>query len=171
MYHFILESLIEECYKCTILYRHSIKIEGHSFTSVKPSTATRLSSSDVSDTLPSLQPSSHHTQLLTPPDAGPDVRQEPAISALLRGLSNRTPKPYYIHTSGGGLIWDEPNGEPTTKIWDDVDDIQEMQSLPSSYIHATPDAVRPSHSFPILIPLIHPFLPTPLLNPLTPSPL
>ncbi|PQE26515.1 Nucleoside-diphosphate-sugar epimerase protein [Rutstroemia sp. NJR-2017a BBW] len=84
------------------------------------------------------------------PDAGPDVRQEPAISALLRGLSNRTPKPYYIHTSGGGLIWDEPNGEPTDKIWDDVDDIQEMQSLPSSYIHATPDAP------------IHPFLPNPL---------
>ncbi|PQE07928.1 Nucleoside-diphosphate-sugar epimerase protein [Rutstroemia sp. NJR-2017a WRK4] len=91
-------------------------------------------------------PISSRTQLLTHPRRRPDVRQEPAISALLRGLSNRTPKPYYIHTSGGGLIWDEPNGEPTDKIWDDVDDIQEMQSLPSSYIHATPDALVFSHS-------------------------
>ncbi|KAM3072093.1 hypothetical protein ACMFMG_008555 [Clarireedia jacksonii] len=79
-------------------------------------------------------------------NTGPDVRQDAAIAALLRGLSNRTSKPYYIHTSGAALIWDEPNGKPNPKIWDDVEDIQEMQSLPSSYVHATPDALVFSHS-------------------------
>ncbi|ESZ91498.1 hypothetical protein SBOR_8127 [Sclerotinia borealis F-4128] len=75
-------------------------------------------------------------------NAGPDHEEDIAITAILAGLANHSPKTYYIHTSGAALVWDSPDGtQPGTKIWDDVIDIQGLKSFPSTTVHATTDAL------------------------------
>ncbi|KAJ8063913.1 hypothetical protein OCU04_007763 [Sclerotinia nivalis] len=75
-------------------------------------------------------------------NAGPDIKQEVAISAIFAGLAHRSPKTHYIHTSGAALIWDSPDGSQAgTKIWDDLADIKQLKSFPSTKIHVTSDAL------------------------------
>ncbi|TGO43987.1 hypothetical protein BCON_0672g00020 [Botryotinia convoluta] len=75
-------------------------------------------------------------------NTGPDVKQDIAISAILEGVANHTPKAYYIHTAGGSLIWDSPgSSQVEPKIFDDVHDIQALKSFPFTALHATSNAI------------------------------
>jgi hypothetical protein len=76
-------------------------------------------------------------------DTAPDVTHEVGISAILRGLQRKKTKGYYIQTSGAALIWDEPDGsKPGTKIWDDVNDIETITSMPLDRNHRSTDKVH-----------------------------
>ncbi|QSZ33407.1 hypothetical protein DSL72_004975 [Monilinia vaccinii-corymbosi] len=110
-------------------------------------------------------------------NAGPEYKYDIAISAVLAGLANHSPKAYYIHTSGAAKIWDSPDGSQTgSKMWDDVADIQELNSSPSTAIHATSDnlvsAASTNTNVAILSPTIiyglspSPLHPTPLTLPI-----
>ncbi|KAB8293336.1 hypothetical protein EYC80_007660 [Monilinia laxa] len=75
-------------------------------------------------------------------NAGPDYKHDIVISAILAGLANRSPKAYYIHTSGAAKVWDSPDGSQSgTKVWDDLVEIQKLNSFPSTAIHATSDSL------------------------------
>ncbi|KAE9365761.1 NAD(P)-binding protein [Stipitochalara longipes BDJ] len=62
------------------------------------------------------------------------------ITAILRGLQSGGEKKYYIHTSGAALIWDQPDGSKAgDKIWDDVEDIGPITSMPDEKTHRLTD--------------------------------
>ena len=43
---------------------------------------------------------------------------------------------------GAALIWDEPDGSVAgTKVWDDVDDIEAITSMPDEVTHSITDKV------------------------------
>ncbi|EMR82906.1 putative nucleoside-diphosphate-sugar epimerase protein [Botrytis cinerea BcDW1] len=116
-----------------------------------------------------IEPFVQHNPLTDPlVDAGPDVKQDVAISAILEGLANHSPKAYYIHTSGASLIWDSPGSAPAEpKIFDDVLDIQALKSFPSTALHATSNALvfaaSPSTNIAIISPTaVHGLSPSPL---------
>ncbi|RDL40065.1 uncharacterized protein BP5553_00044 [Venustampulla echinocandica] len=70
----------------------------------------------------------------------PDISHEEGISAILRGLASREVKGFYFHTSGAALIWDEPDGSKAgTKVWDDIEDIGVITSLPEDKSHRKTD--------------------------------
>ena len=82
------------------------------------------------------------------PDAGPDVTHNAGIRAILKGMSGRSKRGYYIHTSGAALIWDQPDGsKPGTKVWDDVADIKTLTSMPEGTYHMAEDTVLPTKQF------------------------
>ncbi|KAF7943153.1 hypothetical protein EAE96_011095 [Botrytis aclada] len=101
-------------------------------------------------------------------NTGPDVKQDVAISTILEGLANHSPKAYYIHTAGGSLLWDSPgNSQVEPKIFDDVHDIQALKSFPSTALHATSNALvfaaSPSTNIAIIAPtIVHGLSPSPL---------
>ncbi|KAK2602048.1 hypothetical protein N8I77_008618 [Diaporthe amygdali] len=80
-------------------------------------------------------------------NAGPDITHNLGISAILRGLKARkegsagSQTPFYIHTSGASLIWDEPEGSKEAKWWDDIADIPELCSLEEKHTHAVTDRI------------------------------
>lgn len=76
-------------------------------------------------------------------NTSPDITHDDGIKAILRGLEARKSetKPYYIHTSGASLIWDEPTGTDDARLWDDVADIAELSSLNERYTHAITDKI------------------------------
>lgn len=82
-------------------------------------------------------------------NTSPDITHDDGIKAVLRGLqqqtkdksSSETKKPYYIHTSGASLIWDEPTGSGEARLWDDIADIAELSSLNEKYTHAITDKI------------------------------
>jgi len=72
--------------------------------------------------------------------AGPDITHETGIAAVLRGLQSSGEKKYYIHTAGAALIWDKPDGSKAgDKIWDDVEDIGAITSMPLETTHRLTD--------------------------------
>ena len=82
------------------------------------------------------------------PDAGPDVTHKAGIRAILKGVSGRSEKGYYIHTSGASLIWDKPDGSKSgTKVWDDIADIRTLTSMPEGCNHMVEDKVLPAKLF------------------------
>lgn len=80
-------------------------------------------------------------------DGAPDITHEGSISALLKSLQTpvRSKKPYFIHTSGAALIWDNARGTPSERVWDDVADIAEIRALPAEYTHKLTDSVMSYH--------------------------
>ncbi|KAL1850404.1 hypothetical protein Daus18300_012938 [Diaporthe australafricana] len=80
-------------------------------------------------------------------NAGPDITHDEGIKAIFRGQKSRTgasaasQKPFYIHTSGASLIWDEPEGVSEARWWDDIDDIQELSALEEKHTHALTDRI------------------------------
>lgn len=70
-------------------------------------------------------------------NTGPDITHENGISAIIRGLSRRPKKAYYIHTSGAASVWDKSDG--TSKVWDDIADISALTSLPEGAHHQLTD--------------------------------
>ncbi|CAG8957874.1 hypothetical protein HYFRA_00000214 [Hymenoscyphus fraxineus] len=73
-------------------------------------------------------------------NTGPDVSFATGISSILKGLKKKKEKGYYIHTSGGALIWDKPDGSKAgEKIWDDIDDIKTLTSMPVTAVHRLED--------------------------------
>lgn len=72
-------------------------------------------------------------------DCGPDGFQADAIGALLRGLSSQSRHVFYIGTSGASRIWDESRGQLNPRVWDDVDDIDEILSRNAN--HADTDTL------------------------------
>ncbi|UPK92485.1 hypothetical protein LCI18_003420 [Fusarium solani-melongenae] len=74
-----------------------------------------------------------------PPDCGPDLFHNNSISALLRGLSSQTNRSvFYIGTTGAARVWDE-SGALNSRVWDDVNDIDEILSLATT--HAETDTL------------------------------
>jgi nucleoside-diphosphate-sugar epimerase len=72
-------------------------------------------------------------------NAGPDATHAAAIEVILKALSGREKKAYYIHTSGAASTWDAPDGsKPGEKIWDDVADLAELRALPDT-VHKIED--------------------------------
>lgn len=76
-------------------------------------------------------------------NTSPDITHDDGIRAMLRGLGqHQSPhKPYYIHTSGASLIWDEPKGSAEARWWDDVADVAELSSLEEAHTHAVTDRI------------------------------
>ncbi|KAF7940095.1 uncharacterized protein EAE98_000222 [Botrytis deweyae] len=101
-------------------------------------------------------------------NTGPDVKQDVAISAILEGSANHSPKAYYIHTAGTSLIWESPGtSQIEPKIFDDVLDIQALKSFPPTALHATSNALVfaacPSTNIAIISPtVVHGLSPSPL---------
>ncbi|TGO51424.1 hypothetical protein BOTNAR_0356g00010, partial [Botryotinia narcissicola] len=102
-------------------------------------------------------------------NTGPDVKQDAAISAILEGSANHSPKAYYIHTAGASLIWDSPgsSSQNEPKIFDDVLDIQALKSFPPAALYATSNALVFAASSSINIAIISPTV----VHGLSPSPL
>ncbi|TVY84156.1 hypothetical protein LSUE1_G001655 [Lachnellula suecica] len=87
-------------------------------------------------------------------DAGPDVTHGSGIRSILKGLSGRKEKGFYIHTSGAALIFDKSDGSKagttvclseglrTYWLWragDDVADIKTLVSMPEGSVHMAED--------------------------------
>lgn len=78
-------------------------------------------------------------------NAGPDITHDEGIRAILRGQQSRGSgsgqRPYYIHTSGASLIWDEPEGKDGSRWWDDLTDVPELSALEEKHTHAVTDRI------------------------------
>ncbi|KAF2998759.1 hypothetical protein E8E14_004764 [Neopestalotiopsis sp. 37M] len=79
-------------------------------------------------------------------NTSPDITHDAGIQAILDGLKARgnggASKPYYIHTSGASLIWDEPTGSKDARTWDDVADVQDIIGFKGeAYTHAVTDKI------------------------------
>jgi len=72
-------------------------------------------------------------------NCAPDITHDASIAAILRGLKSRSERGFYMHTSGAALIWDEPDGKSSAKIWDDVADIEALTSMPDDTTHRITD--------------------------------
>ncbi|KAK8091605.1 NAD dependent epimerase/dehydratase family protein [Apiospora hydei] len=79
-------------------------------------------------------------------NAGADITHDETIKAVLRGLQSREGegsemKPYFIHTSGAYLICDlrEPGGTKSEKVWDDIEDSEQLVSMPDTAVHRVTD--------------------------------
>ncbi|KAK7909221.1 hypothetical protein PG985_015099 [Apiospora marii] len=77
-------------------------------------------------------------------NAGPDITHDETLQAVVRGLQNREGgdvKPYFIHTSGAYLICDlqEPGGVKGEKVWDDIEDNEQLVSMPDTAVHRVTD--------------------------------
>lgn len=89
-------------------------------------------------------------------NCGPDITHDEGIRTVLDalreprpgpGASSQTTRPYYLHTSGAYLICDlkSPCGELEDRVWDDVDDIEQLISMPDSATHAITDKVKTNY--------------------------
>lgn len=87
------------------------------------------------------RPTSQTTPTNNDQDAG-DSDHEGCAKAILAGLAQRTTrnqKTFLIHLSGTGVISDERaqtwEGASSSKIWDDITDINEINNLPENAKH------------------------------------
>lgn len=68
-----------------------------------------------------------------------------AAKAIIQGLATRSIPSYYIHTSGTAVLADISLGKfgdyTTTKVYDDIDDLQQIKAFPDSHIHKPVDHV------------------------------
>lgn len=80
-------------------------------------------------------------------NTSPDITHDDGIRAILRGLQQRpppaasSPRGYYIHTSGASLIWDDPEGSPDARWWDDMADLGDLRGLKEKHTHAVTDKI------------------------------
>lgn len=77
-------------------------------------------------------------------NCAPDITHDADIAAMLKGLGSRVihDKGYYIHTAGATLIWEgEPLGILGGRVWDDVEDIEEIKTRAPACPHATTNKV------------------------------
>lgn len=80
-------------------------------------------------------------------NTSPDITHDEGIRAILRGLHEGRARGgpskscYYIHTSGASLIWDDPEGSPDARWWDDVADLAELSALKEKHTHAVTDRI------------------------------
>ncbi|KAL2876824.1 hypothetical protein SGCOL_007847 [Colletotrichum sp. CLE4] len=79
-------------------------------------------------------------------NTAPDITHDEGINAILTGLKARGTssgtKPYYIHTSGASLIWDEPAGSKDARRWDDIADIGDICAFKGeAHTHAVTDKI------------------------------
>ncbi|KAL0943387.1 nucleoside-diphosphate-sugar epimerase [Colletotrichum truncatum] len=76
-------------------------------------------------------------------NTSPDITHDAGIKAILTGLKARDGvKPYYIHTSGASLIWDEPTGSKDARWWDDIADIGDICAFKGeAHTHAVTDKI------------------------------
>lgn len=76
-------------------------------------------------------------------NTSPDITHDDGILSILRGLKGRADhKPFYIHTSGASLIWDEPTGSKDARWWDDISDIGELRAFKGeAHTHAVTDKI------------------------------
>ncbi|KAH8671586.1 hypothetical protein BX600DRAFT_434684 [Xylariales sp. PMI_506] len=82
-------------------------------------------------------------------NTAPDITHDAGIKAIFNGLKKSgtgdaaaKPKSYYIHTSGASLIWDEPQGSPTARWWDDITDVAEICAFEGqAYTHSLTDKI------------------------------
>ncbi|TDZ17106.1 hypothetical protein Cob_v010146 [Colletotrichum orbiculare MAFF 240422] len=76
-------------------------------------------------------------------NTSPDITHDAGIKSILSGLKARDGvKPYYIHTSGASLIWDEPAGSKDARWWDDMADINDILAFKGeAHTHAVTDKI------------------------------
>lgn len=82
-------------------------------------------------------------------NAGPDITHDKTFEAALQGLKegrdgSDKKKPYFIHTSGAYLICNlrQPGGVKEEKVWDDIEDNEQLVSMPDTAVHRATDKVR-----------------------------
>lgn len=91
-------------------------------------------------------PSGYHyiQEMLTSPDAA-DNDHVACANAIIQGLSTRSSPGYLIHTSGTSILLDgETNGygnKLTSKVYDDLDHVEEVTNLPDEAWHRNVDKV------------------------------
>lgn len=70
-----------------------------------------------------------------------DADNLPSIQSLLEGLSQKSPKGTYIQLSGAASVFDATPGigQPSTRIWDDINDLHEISNFDATTFHALSD--------------------------------
>lgn len=70
---------------------------------------------------------------------------EPSINALIAGLLRRSSPSFLIHLSGTGIVadWLEGKyvGKLNPKVWNDIDDLDEITSRPDRELHRNVDKI------------------------------
>ncbi|KAK8123859.1 hypothetical protein PG999_003777 [Apiospora kogelbergensis] len=96
-------------------------------------------------------------------NAGPDITHDKAFEAALRGLQEGREggdkkKPYFIHTSGAYLICDlrQPGGVKEDKVWDDIEDNEQLVSMPDKAVHRATDKIVLSASPQVNVAIVSP---------------
>ncbi|KAH8175126.1 sugar transporter domain-containing protein [Sarocladium implicatum] len=91
-------------------------------------------------------------------NTAPDITHDDDIRAILCGMTRgSTKEPYYIHASGGSLVWDEPLGSEDARLWDDVADIADIVALrDTGYTHAVTDSIVRSAASNVNVAIISP---------------
>lgn len=92
-------------------------------------------------------------------NAAPDITHGDGISAILAGLKdgNRARKGFYLHVSGAATFYTkDPNGAKEGRIWDDVDDMDEILTLDQSYTHIPTDNLVRSASADVHVAILSP---------------
>ena len=75
-------------------------------------------------------------------DCAPDIPYVDSITKILDIFNKAESKQYYIGTSGAASIWSAPDGNtPGDRIWDDIDDIDDIMSLPETGPHSAIDRI------------------------------
>lgn len=91
-------------------------------------------------------------------NTSPDITHDAGINAILKGLKDHAgPKPYYIHTSGASLIWDEPTGSKDARWWDDIADVKDISAFKGeAHTHAVTDKIVRDASADVNVAIISP---------------
>ncbi|KAK7937340.1 NAD dependent epimerase/dehydratase family protein [Apiospora aurea] len=95
-------------------------------------------------------------------NAGLDITHDEMLKAVLRGLQSRegnggsAMKPYFIHTSSAYLDCDlrEPGGTKSEKVWDDIEDSEQLVSMPGTAVHRVTDKLSVRQPYPITMPAL-----------------
>ncbi|KAK6852018.1 hypothetical protein PG995_012143 [Apiospora arundinis] len=96
-------------------------------------------------------------------NAGPDITHDKTFEAALQGLKegrdgSDKKKPYFIHTSGAYLICNlrQPGGVKEEKVWDDIEDNEQLVSMPDTAVHRATDKVVLSAAAHVNVAIISP---------------
>lgn len=88
-----------------------------------------------------LKTASHGADIIV--NTSPDITHDEGIKTILGAMKDHNgAKPYYIHTSGASLIWDEPTGSKEARWWDDINDIKDLCAFKGeAFTHAVTDQI------------------------------
>ncbi|KAJ9132120.1 NAD(P)-binding protein [Pleurostoma richardsiae] len=88
-------------------------------------------------------------------NTAPDLYMR-VTDAVARGLSSRPTRGFYIHTAGAALIWEQPCGESSPMIWDDIADIDAIKNRPEGTTHKDTDSRVRSYASTMNVAIISP---------------
>lgn len=135
MLHKILEQHPEDSVRVTVLVRDDDKAAR--LRAKYPQVQTIIGNMKE---LEKIESASRNADLVV--NTSPDITHDDGIRAIVRGLKAQSGKaPFYVHTSGASLIWDEPKGSPDARLWDDLTDVAELSAMEAKYTHAVTDRI------------------------------